>query len=244
MSTPHVNSASARTRSQRVQPTVTEPADSLVRAAGLPFRQAHRIVSGMVTHALKNGLSPQDLGAALLGDVAEEVIGRRVEVSDTFVQDALNPEQFVLLRAGIGGAAPSATAQVLTDQREQLNADVVWLDDTTQRLANADHALEQAIAASRRGVGLLCQQADCRPQQQRGDEPVEHGVIHAVDDRARAEHQQRDEQQRPRRQPDHAEIVGTRRPATYPGTFSQLTITKNSVCVPTNALGDIFCSSM
>lgn len=147
MRTLHVNVAHLRERAVSGFTTVTELADSLVRTAGLPFRQAHRIVSGMVTHALKNGLSPQDLGAALLADVAQEVIGRRVEVSDKFVQDALDPEQFVLLRAGIGGAAPVATGQVLIAQREQLSADIAWLNDAQAGLDNADHALDEAIAA-------------------------------------------------------------------------------------------------
>jgi argininosuccinate lyase len=147
MNTLHVNAAHLREQAVSGFTTVTELADSLVRTAGLPFRQAHRIVSGMVTHALKHGLAPQDLNAKLLAEMAQEITGRRVDVSDEFVQNALNPEKFVLLRAGKGGAAPTATTEVIGSQREQLTADIAWLDSTTQGLDEADRALEQAIAA-------------------------------------------------------------------------------------------------
>lgn len=147
MSTLHVNVEHLREQAANGFTTVTELADSLVRATGLPFRQAHRIVSGMVTHALKHGLTPHALDAALLADVAQQVIGRRVEVDDDFVRNALNPESFVLLRDGIGGAAPAATAQVIAIQREQLTADIAWLDGIRHDMEAADRALEQAVAA-------------------------------------------------------------------------------------------------
>jgi argininosuccinate lyase len=147
MNTLHVNVEHLREQAMSGFTTVTELADSLVRTAGLPFRQAHRIVSGMVSHALRHGLSPQELNAKLLADMAQELTGRRVDVSDEFVRNALDPENFVRLRAGIGGAAPAATAQVIGSQRERLTMDIAWLDATTHGLDDANRVLEQAIAA-------------------------------------------------------------------------------------------------
>jgi argininosuccinate lyase len=142
----HVNVPHLREQAVRGFTTVTELADSLVRSAGLPFRQAHHIVSGMVSHALKHGLSPQELTAALLGDIAQEVTGRRVDVSDDFVQHALDPEKFVLLRSLPGGSAPAATGQVIATMRTLLSDDEAWFTTTRQKLEDAKLALEQAIA--------------------------------------------------------------------------------------------------
>ena len=50
--------------------TVTELADTLVREAKISFRQAHHIVSGMVTHALAHQLGPDDLTSDLLAQLA------------------------------------------------------------------------------------------------------------------------------------------------------------------------------
>jgi argininosuccinate lyase len=147
MNTLHVNVAHLREQAVYGFTTVTELADSLVRTAGLPFRQAHRVVSSMVTYALEHGLSPKDLNAKLLAETAYEVTGQHVDVSDEFVQNALDPEKFILLRSGIGGAAPSATAQVIGSQRGQLATDIAWLDSTMKGLEDANRALEQSIAA-------------------------------------------------------------------------------------------------
>ena len=38
--------------------TVTELADTLVRECNLPFRQAHGIVSALVSYAMGRGMSP------------------------------------------------------------------------------------------------------------------------------------------------------------------------------------------
>jgi argininosuccinate lyase len=141
LDTLHVNVEHLRARAIAGFTTVTELADTLVREANLPFRQAHSIVSGMVTHALKYGLQPSDFNRQLLGDIAEASIGRRIELSDAMIQRALDPQAFVEARIGIGGAAPSATRAVLEQQAEGLRTDQSWLHDTFNRLENADTLL-------------------------------------------------------------------------------------------------------
>lgn len=149
METLHVNVDHLRARAISGFTTVTELADTLVREAGLPFRQAHQIVSGMVTVAMAEKLAPTDLDAALLAKIAEEKIGQRVELSDATVQRALDPVNFVNLRTVAGGSAPSATRAVLDSQAAQLEQDKAWLNHTNQKLTDAQSRLEQAVAALR-----------------------------------------------------------------------------------------------
>jgi argininosuccinate lyase len=147
----HVNVEHLRQRAIEGFTTVTELADTLVREANLPFRQAHSIVSAMVSHALANHLAPTDLDSILLAQISESTIGRRVSLPDAVIQQALDPVAFVAIRSLPGGAAATATAQVLEAQQAQLTEDKQWLTTIREKLAQADTTLQnevQAIIAS------------------------------------------------------------------------------------------------
>ncbi|MBZ0300404.1 MAG: argininosuccinate lyase, partial [Anaerolineae bacterium] len=123
--------------------TVTELADTLVREAGLPFRQAHRIVSAMVSVALEQDLSPSDLNADLMRQVSGQVLGREVVLPDERIRRALDPAAFVAARTTVGGAAASATIAVLDEQADRIMGDQRWIAHETQRLAQAVDALRR-----------------------------------------------------------------------------------------------------
>jgi len=125
--------------------TVTELADTLVRKADLPFRQAHSIVSHMVSHALAHNLQVHELDSELLGDLSESLIGHRVSLSDADIQQALDPKAFVAARQVLGGAAPDATQAVLAAQTRQWHEDQKWLEGIHQQLTQANELLEQQV---------------------------------------------------------------------------------------------------
>lgn len=147
MATLHINVDHLRNRAISGFTTVTELADTLVRHANLPFRQAHSIVSSMVTHAIENNLAPTDLTSELITQIAQEKLGIHVELSDELLQQALDPEAFVNARTVKGGSAPSATKSVLLEQGVQLDADMEWLIETNGLLDSADSLLQQEIDA-------------------------------------------------------------------------------------------------
>lgn len=125
--------------------TVTELADTLVRETGLPFRQAHRVVSGMVSHALEEDLSPNDLDSRLLTEIAEKVLDQAVHISDDIIQRALDPSAFVAARTSLGGASASATSAVVANQANRIIEDQEWLDNTRQRLVQAESLLDHEM---------------------------------------------------------------------------------------------------
>ena len=147
MDTLEVNVQHLRARASAGFTTVTELADTLVRECELPFRQAHNIVSALVSHAQAEGLSPADLTAETLRQVAENRLGLEISLADEAFQRALDPQAFVDSRSLYGGAASSATAAVLAAQQGQIQTDRQWQDDRRNSLADADKLLQDEIAA-------------------------------------------------------------------------------------------------
>jgi len=125
--------------------TVTELADTLVREAGLPFRQAHSVVSGMVNYAMDNQLMPTELTPDILKQVSQERIGQEVILSNETLAKALDPEAFVKIRTVQGGVSPVATEAVLDELAEQLVNDQQHAESYLQKLADASVRLDAGV---------------------------------------------------------------------------------------------------
>ncbi len=125
--------------------TATELADALVRDCGLPFRGAHRVVSALVTYANDENLAPAELRVETLIRLARERLGIELGLSEDAFQRALDPRAFVEARDLPGGAAPSATAEVLLIQEASLGEDRQWLESARGKLAVADEELQKAV---------------------------------------------------------------------------------------------------
>ena len=138
METLHVNVDHLRQRAIAGFTTVTELADTLVRQAQLPFREAHSIVSRTVAYALEHQLEPAQINGALVADISSQTIGRRIDLSDSVIQHALDPAAFVAARVGTGGASASATQAVIEQQHVQLERDNQWLSNNAQRLDQSE----------------------------------------------------------------------------------------------------------
>ena len=143
----HVNVAYLRERAIAGFTTVTELADTLVRQTDLPFRQAHRIVSGVVNYSLEHKLEPSQINSQILADVSASVIGTRIDLPDAVIQRALDPAAFVQIRTGLGGSAPTATAAVLDQQAQQLETDRQNLASHIQQLEQARSRLLDEVSA-------------------------------------------------------------------------------------------------
>jgi len=143
--TSQVNVAHLRHRAISGFTTVTELADSLVRHGGLPFRQAHAIVSALVSYAQKHQLAPGDLTADMLRQIAKSSFDLDLRWSDELFRRALDPAAFVNARDLPGGAAPTATAKVLELQQNQIENDHSWLANVQAKLSHSNQQLMNAI---------------------------------------------------------------------------------------------------
>ncbi len=145
METLHVNVEHLRQRAIAGFTTVTELADTLVREANLPFRQAHSIVSGMVTYAMTHNLSPTELTSEIMRQVAVDKIGQEVTLSDERLQQAIDPENFVATRTVQGGASASATGAVLDAISAQIAQDRAQYQSYLHQLDIADARLQAKV---------------------------------------------------------------------------------------------------
>ncbi|MDE2951130.1 MAG: argininosuccinate lyase [Chloroflexota bacterium] len=145
IATLQVNVDHLRARASAGFTTVTELADTLVRQCQLPFREAHGIVSALVSHSMAKDLAPHDLTAGLLSEIAKDEFDLDVELSEAMLKEALDPSAFVEARSLPGGAAPKATAQVLEEQGLGIKQDAQWLAAAREKIADAESFLRSEI---------------------------------------------------------------------------------------------------
>jgi argininosuccinate lyase len=103
--------------------TATELADTLVRRAGLGFRQAHRVASTVVQ---LSAADPARVNVELVARAARQALGREIRLDPEDLQAALDPWSFVEQRTSPGGPAPSAMEAHLAQLHQRLEADEAW----------------------------------------------------------------------------------------------------------------------
>ena len=132
--------------------TMTEVADTLLRHADIPFRVGHHYASELTEFGRAHGKRPKELTAEELLHVYEETYGEPLPVSVDRIREALDPEQMVAGRRGLGGPQPEETRRMLQEGGSRLNASRGWLEETRGALHGAETALETAfdqLAAAR-----------------------------------------------------------------------------------------------
>lgn len=105
--------------------TTTALADALVREYGIAFRSSHSIVSKLVNQSVAES---RPIDAAMVRGVSTEVLGTALPVTESIVQDALDPRQFVAQRSIFGGCAPEATSAALAGCTERWQRDISRID--------------------------------------------------------------------------------------------------------------------
>jgi argininosuccinate lyase len=95
-----------RRNAERGFSTATELADELTRISDMSFREAHAVVGRMVAKAIERGKNPQDITLEDLIEAHVEVLGKKVEIDETKLRDALNAQKFVEARNLPGGPSP------------------------------------------------------------------------------------------------------------------------------------------
>lgn len=132
----------------------TDLADVLVRECGLDFREAHRLVGALVREHLAAG-SFEGLTADAVAKAAEELLQRRIELSEACLRDALSVGQALEARCQPGGAGAEPMAAMLADCAQRLNEAAVWEGARRQQLLGAGaRLLERARAFAAGDVGL------------------------------------------------------------------------------------------
>jgi argininosuccinate lyase len=118
--------------------TLTELADHLARAHGVPFRTAHSIAARLSGPCRADD---PDSVAAALRDVSRDVLGTPIELTGKELSEIMSPRHFVLVRRTPGGPSPAETSRALAAAATLLDADRAWLVRTRAAAAAAEEHL-------------------------------------------------------------------------------------------------------
>ena len=117
LSTIEINKERAAKLAKSNFATATELADILVREKNMPFRTAHKIVGRMVTQALENNVSIDDIDSKFLNNVTYEVMDKSLDLDDELIRKALDPYENIKARTVTGGSSPEAVEVAITSLR-------------------------------------------------------------------------------------------------------------------------------
>ena len=128
--------------------TMTEVADTLLRYADVPFRMGHHYASEITTFGREHSKKPQDLTDAEFKSIYEKASGGQpLPVPVEKIRAALNPEDVVRNRKGIGGTQPDEVKRMIAESRTRLEASQKWLNARREALAKSKADLENAFQA-------------------------------------------------------------------------------------------------
>lgn len=129
--------------------TVTELADTLVRASSISFRQAHGFVSALVRRLIEEGKTLYSIGLSDLEELAQTSHPYMIEplrmITDDSIKQALDPRHFVAIRSVIGGPSPKEVNRMLQTRIAQTTWEKQWILSAQEKLQKADQLLQTAI---------------------------------------------------------------------------------------------------
>ena len=148
------NKASIERRIHKSMATITELADTFVRAEGIGFRAAHTIARKLAREALSLGIGFDELSWDVFTQTFEEVVGRAPGMGRDLLARATSPKNFVAVREMPGGPGPRALRQALVGYADRLAVLRAGAQDIRKRVSLADEQRNRLVSdLIRGGVG-------------------------------------------------------------------------------------------
>ncbi|QSO51194.1 argininosuccinate lyase [Alicyclobacillus curvatus] len=133
-------------RARESYASITELADTLVRAHQMGFRTAHAVASQVVKLAMQANIPAYEISASIVKNAAEVVLGHDIDISDQEVAAAMDPVHFVEIRSLPGGPAPEEVRRMITARRLSLQSRHTELDHAAQYIHTKLRELDQTAA--------------------------------------------------------------------------------------------------
>lgn len=112
-------------------------AERLVMEGLLPFRQAHALVGSLVRDMVSKGLGPSELSPELIEDAGERVLGRRIKVPASTIEEVVNPQKCLARRRSLGSPGPEHIEHMLQESRELVSKAAAALSTRRERLESS-----------------------------------------------------------------------------------------------------------
>ena len=108
--------------------TVTELADEMVRACGVPFRKAHGFVSHMVKKAERQNFNLKNITEDFFTEAYEEYFDSSFDMAFAPFHNCLDPLRFIYVRDIPGGTGPTAMENLLRSALQKVQTNETWLE--------------------------------------------------------------------------------------------------------------------
>jgi argininosuccinate lyase len=125
--------------------TATELANELVRAHGVPFRQAHQIVGELVRIALDAQVTLEEAAGDFLGEVSEKVTGRAIKIDKARLRAVLDALKTLRLIGSAGGANPRFAARQVVHDKKDIEILDNWLEAKENKLNESTNRLRDEV---------------------------------------------------------------------------------------------------
>jgi argininosuccinate lyase len=144
--------ASARFQGERLKgavtgdmSTATELANELVRAHGVPFRQAHQTVGELVRIAVEKQMSLEESAYEFLGEVSKKVTGRAIKIDKARLRAVLDALKTLMLIGSAGGANPKFAKQQVVQNKKEIEKLGNWLEEKENKLNESRTSLRNEV---------------------------------------------------------------------------------------------------
>jgi len=121
-------------------------AEHLTLEGLLPFRQAHALVGNLVREMVSRGLEPSKLTPRLIEGMAERVLGRRIQVPESIVEDVTDPRKCLARRSSLGSPSPENVERMLQESKELTSKAKAALSTRREKLESSRTKLSKIVS--------------------------------------------------------------------------------------------------
>jgi argininosuccinate lyase len=120
-------------------------AEKLVVEKGLSFREAYALVAALVKYTLQKSIRLRDLDPSDIDDISVNVLGRRVQVNEAFIEEGTDPMSSLLARRSAGGPQPREVGGMLLERERQLHTLRAVLDSRRSKIIVSRKLLSSTV---------------------------------------------------------------------------------------------------
>ena len=140
--------AALRERIDQDYSTMTEVADALHRASGVPFRQAHEFASALTSLGRAGASRPSEIRYSAAAELYASMFeGAMLPLDEETLAAAIDAGKMVSGRKGTGGPQPAETRRMLDQSQRHQLASGEWIQARRQAIATRSVELNSRFVA-------------------------------------------------------------------------------------------------